>query len=110
MFKDAHYDISDAGTAQKRKRETLTKAAIKSRKPEAPIKGAGHGGRVGEAADRHIIMGMVKDDLRSEDPREALLRYATKEGEETKWTKAWGKDQKTLYDTRPDPEEEPPKK
>jgi len=59
---------------------------------------------------------MIKADIRSEDPREALLKYASKEGDK-KWTAgscnvlsyrlgnlltrsvcfaiAWGKDQKT---------------
>ncbi|CAD6580911.1 MAG: hypothetical protein CYPHOPRED_001394 [Cyphobasidiales sp. Tagirdzhanova-0007] len=105
MFKDQTYDVSDAGTANKRKREMSRNSALKSRKPEPPVKGPGSGGRVGEATDRHIVMGMIKDDIRSEDPREALLKYASKEGDKL-WTSAWGKDQKTLYDARPDPEDE----
>lgn len=103
MFKDSNaYEVSDAGTATKRKRENIRNNAQKSRKPEVPVRGPGHGGRVGEAADRHMVAGMA-GDMRSEDPREALLKYATKEGDK-QWTKAWGAHQKTLYDNTPEPE------
>lgn len=91
MYKDEHYDVSDAGTAAKRKRENVRNNALKTRKPEPPVRGPGSGGRVGEAADRHVIMGMIKGDIRSEDPREALLKYAAKEGDKT-WTKGGYKD------------------
>lgn len=85
MFKDQTYDVSDSGYAGKRKREVGKNTILKSRKPEPPVKGPGSGGRVGEAADRHVIMGMIKGDIRSEDPREALLKYAAKEGDK-QWT------------------------
>ncbi|KAK9900003.1 WD40 repeat-like protein [Cystobasidium minutum MCA 4210] len=106
MFKDQNiYEVSDAGTAlHKRKRESQVEKnkALKARKPEPPVRGPGSGGRVGEAADRHVVMNMIRDDIRSEDPREALLKYAQAEPQ---WTKAWGKDQKTTFDYTPEPEE-----
>lgn len=111
MFKDQNiYEVSDAGTAlHKRKRDSQVEKnkALKSRKPEPPVRGPGSGGRVGEAADRHVVMNMIRDDIRSEDPREALLKYAN---QEPQWTKAWGKDQKTTFDYTPEPETEGDKK
>jgi len=106
MFKDQNiYEVSDAGNAlHKRKRDTVVEKnrALKMRKPEPPVRGPGSGGRVGEAADRHVVMNMIRDDIRSEDPREALLKYAK---DEPQWTKAWGKDQKTTFDYTPQPDE-----
>jgi hypothetical protein len=111
MFKDQNiYEVSDAGNAlHKRKRDTVVEKnrALKLRKPEPPVRGPGSGGRVGEAADRHVVMNMIRDDIRSEDPREALLKYAK---DEPQWTKAWGKDQKTTFDYTPEPEEKEDKK
>lgn len=108
MFKDDHYDVSDKGTAMKRKRDMIEvstngntglmskKQVLKNRKPEPPVRGPGSGGRVGQATDRHLVMGNIEgEDIRSQDPREALLKYANKDGEENMWTKAWGKHQKT---------------
>lgn len=94
MFRDDNYQIGGQGQGKRKRTNGLTKQALKARKPEAPMRGPGMGGRIGEAADRSIVMGMIKDDIRSEDPREALLKYASKEGDK-KWTAAWGKDQKT---------------
>lgn len=113
MFRDQNiFEVSDAGSAlHKRKRDSQVEKnrLLKMRKPEPPVRGPGSGGRVGEAADRHVVMNMIKGDFRSEDPREALLKYATPQ-ENAQWTKAWGKDQKTTFDYSPEPEKDDSKK
>jgi len=87
MFRD------DApGRGKKRKFEKDRNDAVKTQKPLPPITGPGRGGRVGASATQHVVQGLVQDTLRSEDPREALLKYASKEGE-AKWTNAWSKTQ-----------------
>ncbi|CDU25589.1 uncharacterized protein SPSC_05482 [Sporisorium scitamineum] len=49
-------------------------------KPLLPLSGRGKGGRIGAAATQHVVQSVfgVPQDL-NEDPREALLRYATKQ-------------------------------
>lgn len=75
MFKEANpYEVGDAGVATKRKRENVRNNAVKSHKPDVPVRGPGHGGRVGEAANKYLVRDQI--DTRSEDPRAALLKYA----------------------------------
>ncbi|CAD6934734.1 unnamed protein product [Tilletia controversa] len=57
--------------------------------PERPMTGPGKGGRIGAAATQHVAQGIYKDNSRSEDPREALLKYADKVDTDPKWTSAW---------------------
>ncbi|QRV90934.1 bromodomain associated protein [Ceratobasidium sp. AG-Ba] len=80
MFRD------EENRSNQRRRE---KQISNARKPAPPVNGPGRGGRVGASATQHIVQHMFRDTSRDEDPREALLKYATKDGEDLKWTKAW---------------------
>lgn len=56
---------------------------------------------------QHVVQGMVRDNMRDQDPREALLKYATASVEDNEWTSAWSKTQpKPVFDTRPLSDEE----
>ncbi|KAE8224349.1 hypothetical protein CF319_g2730 [Tilletia indica] len=57
--------------------------------PERPMTGPGKGGRIGAAATQHVVQTIWKDNSRSEDPREALLKYADPADTDRKWTSAW---------------------
>ncbi|KAJ3872123.1 hypothetical protein F5051DRAFT_445486 [Lentinula edodes] len=70
----------------KRKREKDRMDPRKSRRPELPVTGPGKGGRVGASATQHVVQNLVRDTTRDEDPREALLRYATAANEDPQWT------------------------
>ncbi|GAB1519297.1 hypothetical protein RhiTH_002363 [Rhizoctonia solani] len=83
MFKE------DEGRSGQRRRDKDRSDAVKTRKPMPPVNGPGRGGRVGASATQHIVQHMFRDTSRDEDPREALLKYATKEGEDLRWTQAW---------------------
>ncbi|KAB5594310.1 Transcription factor protein [Ceratobasidium theobromae] len=72
-----------------RKRDKERSDAAKARKPMPPVSGPGSKGRVGASATQHIVQHMFRDTSRDEDPREALLKYADKDGGELRWTKAW---------------------
>ncbi|KAK0473198.1 hypothetical protein IW261DRAFT_1423737 [Armillaria novae-zelandiae] len=73
----------------KRKRDRDRMDPRKSRRPELPVTGPGRGGRVGASATQHVVQNLVRDTTRDEDPREALLKYATKATEDPQWTAAW---------------------
>ncbi|KAK0465342.1 uncharacterized protein EV420DRAFT_1262326, partial [Desarmillaria tabescens] len=73
----------------KRKRDKDRMDPRKSRRPELPVTGPGRGGRVGASATQHVVQNLVRDTTRDEDPREALLKYATKATEDPQWTAAW---------------------
>ncbi|KAK0544237.1 hypothetical protein OC845_005700 [Tilletia horrida] len=60
-----------------------------TRMPERPLTGPGRGGRIGAAATQHVVQSIWKDNSRSEDPREALLKYADKSEQDPLWTSAW---------------------
>ncbi|KAG9101497.1 hypothetical protein FS749_006400 [Ceratobasidium sp. UAMH 11750] len=77
----------------------------KTRKPMPPVNGPGRGGRVGASATQHIVQHMFRDTSRDEDPREALLKYATKDDDELRWTKAW-KDSGNVFAAVSDEEKE----
>ncbi|CCO26729.1 WD repeat-containing protein 70 [Rhizoctonia solani AG-1 IB] len=83
MFKE------DEGRSGQRRRDKDRSDAVKTRKPMPPVNGPGRGGRVGASATQHIVQHMFRDTSRDEDPREALLKYAAKDGEDLRWTKAW---------------------
>ena len=105
MFKED----ANAGRAgnNKRQRERERHDAHKTMKPMPPMVGPGKGGRIGAAATQHVVQGLVRDNLRDQDPREALLKYAAKEGEAGEWTGAWAQTQpKAVFDTRPETDEE----
>ncbi|KPV73768.1 uncharacterized protein RHOBADRAFT_45725, partial [Rhodotorula graminis WP1] len=72
-----------------------------------PVQGPGKGGRIGAAATQHVVQGLVRNNIRDQDPREALLKYATADPNDNTWTKAWAATQpKTVFDDRPDPEDD----
>lgn len=107
MFKEDYGDPNAAGRGGKRKRERERHDPQKTMKPMPPIVGPGKGGRVGSAATQHIVQGLVRDDMRTQDPREALLKYAVADPNDNEWTGAWNKTQpKPVFDLRPDPLEE----
>ncbi|KAJ4851344.1 hypothetical protein Tsubulata_005717 [Turnera subulata] len=68
--------------SRKRQREKILKDPMKSHKPELPITGPGHGGRVGASKGSLLTQyllkqgGMIKETWMEEDPREAILKYA----------------------------------
>ncbi|KAJ2713648.1 hypothetical protein H4R19_002143 [Coemansia spiralis] len=59
-------------TAAKRRRDDLAR----TRTPREPVYGHGKGGAIGVNATQHIMKSLIKDTIRDEDPREALLKYA----------------------------------
>ncbi|KAJ1966507.1 hypothetical protein GGI12_000005 [Dipsacomyces acuminosporus] len=60
----------------KRKHEKMRADPLKSQKPQTPIYGHGKGGEIGINETQYIMKTLMKDTLRDEDPREALLKYA----------------------------------
>ncbi|KAL3647680.1 hypothetical protein CASFOL_008648 [Castilleja foliolosa] len=68
--------------SRKRQREKILKDPLKSHKPEVPMNGPGHGGRVGTTKSSLLTQyllkqgGMIKETWMDEDPREAILKYA----------------------------------
>ncbi|KAG9128302.1 hypothetical protein FRC07_001237 [Ceratobasidium sp. 392] len=98
MFRD------EENRSNQRRRDKDRSDAVKTRKPAPPVNGPGRGGRVGASATQHIVQHMFRDTSRDEDPREALLKYATKDDEELRWTKAW-KDSGNVFAKVEDEEE-----
>ncbi|KAJ1646469.1 hypothetical protein J3B02_000986 [Coemansia erecta] len=70
LFKD---EPRQSSAGAKRRRET---EMLKS-KPGMPQYGHGSGGNIGVNETQHIMKSIIKDTIRDEDPREALLRYAS---------------------------------
>lgn len=109
-FRDDDAATASKGTmAAKRRHEKERQDAVKTLKPMPPIKGPGKGGRVGAAATQSMVrsLGGVRSSMRDQDPREALIKYATKDGERDEWTAAWKETQpKAIFDTRQEEEEE----
>ncbi|KAJ3022627.1 hypothetical protein HKX48_005689 [Thoreauomyces humboldtii] len=83
----------------KRKKEKLRADPMASRRPDQPITGPGRGGKVGTNVTQHIMRGLIKDTMRDEDPREAILRHAKDAAENPFWiAPAYKKNQpKTVY-------------
>ncbi|KAI5478700.1 WD repeat protein 70 [Pseudohyphozyma bogoriensis] len=100
MFKE-DFTPSAGGQGGKRRREKDRHDSVKTMKPMPPVVGPGKGGRIGAAATQHMVQGLVRDDLRTQDPREALLKYATSDPSDNTWTQAWTKTQpKAVFDER----------
>ncbi|CEQ40698.1 SPOSA6832_02359 [Sporobolomyces salmonicolor] len=128
MFKEEGEGTSAGGRGGKRKRERERHDPVKSFKPSAfsfpslrkwsaadclrastvpPVVGPGRGGRVGASATQHVVQGLVRNTMRDQDPREALLKYATADPSDNTWTQAWAKTQpKPVFDTRVDDDDE----
>ncbi|GAA5856929.1 hypothetical protein JCM8547_008470 [Rhodosporidiobolus lusitaniae] len=92
MFKEDG-GVSAGGRGGKRKRERERMDPQKTMKPLPPVTGPGKGGRIGAAATQHVVQGLVRNTMRDEDPREALLKYAVSDPSENTWTSAWAKTQ-----------------
>ncbi len=96
-------DVGEAGMSEAAKRRKLAKTrrdAAASHMPQPPVAGPGSAGRIGSAANTHLVQSLYKQPQVHEDPREALLKYADKEA---KFTKAWEKTQpKPIYDNQED--------
>jgi len=78
----------------------------KSRRPDLPVTGPGKGGRVGASATQHVVQNLVRDTTRDEDPREALLKYASIGDTDPMWTKAWKETEPTKVFADVDEDEE----
>ncbi|KWU46074.1 WD40 repeat-like protein, partial [Rhodotorula sp. JG-1b] len=108
MFKeDGAVGTSAGGRGTKRRREKERHDPQKTLKPMPPVVGPGRGGRIGAAATQHVVQNLLRNEMRDQDPREALLKYATQDPGENTWTKAWAASQpKPVFDTRPESDEE----
>lgn len=85
-------------------------ASGKSRDPRRPHIPAQTPFSKSQPSEEHIRERIAFSDMRNEDPREALLRYADK-ADDPMFTKAWAKTQpKTVYADVSDDEEENAKK
>lgn len=77
--------------SRKRQREKILKDPLKSHKPEVPITGPGHGGKIGQTKGSLLTQyllkqgGMIKETWMDEDPREAILKYADVAAKEPKF-------------------------
>lgn len=77
--------------SRKREREKALKDPMKSHKPELPMTGPGHGGRVGTTKGSLLTQyllkqgGLIKETWMDEDPREAILKYADVAAKEPKF-------------------------
>ncbi|KAJ2390828.1 hypothetical protein GGI23_005545, partial [Coemansia sp. RSA 2559] len=60
----------------KRRRDKARDDPVLSKKPRMPVSGHGRGGVIGVNETQHIMKSIIKDTMRDEDPREALLKYA----------------------------------
>ncbi|KAJ2662553.1 hypothetical protein IWW48_001795 [Coemansia sp. RSA 1200] len=70
LFRDDSVALSASS-----KRRTGTGSANLPRPPPA-VAGHGRGGNIGVNETQHIMKSIIKDTMRDEDPREALLRFA----------------------------------
>ncbi|KAJ2048441.1 hypothetical protein IW146_006393 [Coemansia sp. RSA 922] len=61
-------------SAGKRRREAARGSSKHA--PGQPLYGHGKGGNIGINETQHIMKSIIKDTMRDEDPREALLKYA----------------------------------
>ncbi|KAG0355571.1 hypothetical protein BG005_005502 [Podila minutissima] len=88
MFKE------DKIRSNKRKQEKMRSDPVASHRPEMPLTGPGKGGKVGISLTQHVLTDVVKDRLREEDPRAALLKYAEVTEKDPQWiTPAYKKSQ-----------------
>ncbi|KAJ1816700.1 hypothetical protein LPJ60_005200 [Coemansia sp. RSA 2675] len=71
LFRD---DKPAAISAGKRRRDVAR--GSEKHAPGQPLRGHGKGGYIGMNETQHIMKSIIKDTMRDEDPREALLRYA----------------------------------
>ncbi|CAL1357106.1 unnamed protein product [Linum trigynum] len=95
LFRDA--------PSRKRQREKILKDPLKSHKPDLPMTGPGHGGRIGSSKGSMLTQylmkkgGMLKETWMEEDPREAILKYADVAAKDPKYIAP------AYADTQPEP-------
>ncbi|EPQ30642.1 uncharacterized protein PFL1_01543 [Pseudozyma flocculosa PF-1] len=92
--------LPQSNAAKRRRLEKMRADPVASRMPQRPMEGKGKGGRIGAAAMQHVVQNLYRtaDDTRSQDPREALLKYAEQAEKDPIYTKVWKETQpKTLY-------------
>ncbi|KAG0043881.1 hypothetical protein BGZ83_010937 [Gryganskiella cystojenkinii] len=101
MFKE------DKIRSNKRKQEKMRQDPVASHRPEMPMTGPGRGGKVGISLTQHVLTDVVKDRLREEDPRAALLKYAELTEKDPQWiTPAYKQNQpKPVFDEREEEDE-----
>ncbi|KAJ3201440.1 hypothetical protein HDU82_008104 [Entophlyctis luteolus] len=73
MYRDDNFLSRRGG---KRKVSKIRADPVATRKPDRPLTGPGRGGKVGTSLTNHIMKGLIKDTMRDEDPREAILKHA----------------------------------
>lgn len=83
-------------------------ASGKSRDPRRPHKPDQTPFAMSTPDERHVRENIPFSSMRDEDPREALLRYATKPGEEKLFTGAWDQNQPNAVFKEDDSEDEEP--
>ncbi|KAJ3098164.1 hypothetical protein HDU97_004212 [Phlyctochytrium planicorne] len=79
MFKDEQLKRT------KRQMERMRKDPITSKKPDFPISGHGKGGKLGSSSAQVMIKQVMKNNIRDEDPREAILRHAEAAASDPYW-------------------------
>ena len=91
----------------KRKQEKMRLDPVASHRPEMRLTGPGRGGKVGSNLTQHVLTGVVKDRMREEDPRAALLKYAEMTEKDPQWiTPAYKQNQPNpVFDDREEAEE-----
>ncbi|KAJ1031421.1 hypothetical protein NDA13_001814 [Ustilago tritici] len=108
IFSGNTSDLANGVQSDSAKRRKLAKARKDERTnlPQPPISGPGKGGRIGRGAMTGVVQSMfgAPADL-ALDPREALLKYAKRDGD-VDYTKAWKDTQPTpIYSKYSDEEE-----
>lgn len=96
MFKE------DKVSTSKRKQEKMRNDPVASHRPDMPLTGPGRGGKVGQSSIQHVLTDFVKDTMREEDPRAALLKYADVVEKDPQWiTPAYQQNQpKAVFEDR----------
>ena len=97
----------DQFKSHKRKREQARKDPILSKRPDPPTQGPDANTHTGSSMTQHLVKGLVKQEWRSEDPREALLKYAGVSKEEPYFMSAYqGTQPEAMFTVSSDEEEE----
>jgi WD40 repeat protein len=97
-------EMFKAAPSARRQREKARRDPAKSHKPEVPALGAGSGGRLGSSLTAYIMKDLVQKDKITEDPREALAKYADDAEKNPFWFRAY-KDKPKMFDETKDDEQ-----
>ena len=98
----------DSLKSHKRKREAIRADPLKSHLPDPPTQGpTSRTHKGGSTLTQHLMRGMAKNTMRSEDPREAILKYAEEAKSNPIFTGAYNETQpQTIFDSGSEGEEE----